>query len=100
MLVSAGLGHPGGLLVSQGLGHMVPSSVVELLEVWELLEHFRDPDASCASDLHALLIEDRERTLAYDRGPLLAIDMLNRAIDPPATAEQTLIEIICDQTER
>lgn len=96
MLVSAGLGHPGGLLVTHGLGHVVPSTVVELLELWELLEHFRDPRAARAFDLHALLIEDRELTLAYDRGPLLAIDQVDRAIDPPAATHQTLIEIICD----
>lgn len=96
MLVSAGLGHPGGLLATHGLGHVVPSSVVELLELWELLEHFRDPRAARALDLDALLLEDSELTLAYDRGPTLAIDQLDRAIDPPTGGEQTLIEIICD----
>jgi hypothetical protein len=81
MLVAHGLGQPGGLLVSGGLGRGMYVPIVWLPDVapFELIA--TDPQALLVVDPGALCFEDCVAVLAYDRGPDMCADMRLCAID-------------------
>lgn len=96
MLVTRGLGHPGGLLVTGGLGRYVLVPVVWLPDVAPFEITITDPQALQFVDLAALTIEDHLATLFYDRGPELFSDIVLTAIDPHEMTDHETIELRLD----
>lgn len=93
MLVTRGLGQPGGLLVTGGLGRFVLVPVVWLPDVAPFEITITDPQALQFVDLSSALAEDHLATLFYDRGSDTFTDMVLTAIDPHEMTDHETIEL-------
>ena len=93
MLVAHGLGQPGGLLVSGGLGRGVYVPIVWAPPIDTYHFTVEDHATLLVVDLAALTIEDHLATLFYDRGPDMCADMKLFAIDPTNRTEHETIEL-------
>lgn len=84
MLVTRGLGQPGGLLVTFGLG--AAETTVTLDAYWLELT---DPGPALAIDLPELRVEDLRSLLAYDRPAELIQDLTLTVVDAAPVFETT-----------
>lgn len=96
MLVAHGLGKPGGLLVSGGLGQFVLVPIVWAPPIDTYHFTVEDHATLLVVDLAALTIEDHLATLFYDRGPELFSDIVLTAIDPHEMTDHETIELRLD----
>ena len=96
MLVAHGLGKPGGLLVSGGLGRGVYVPIVWLPDVapFELIA--TDPQALLLIDAGALRFEDCVAVLAYDRCPVAFTDAVLIVRDPRDLSDPDRIQLELD----
>lgn len=100
MLVAHGLGKPGGLLVSGGLGRGVYVPIVWLPDVapFELIA--TDPQALLLIDPGALCFEDCVAVLAYDRGPVTFTDAVLIVRDPRDLSDPYRIQLQLELDDR
>lgn len=98
MLVTRGLGSPGGLLVAGGLGRGVVVPVVWLPDLAPFELTTSDPRSLLLADRRGELHEDLVATLAYDRGPDLFSDCTLMARDAHAFSDHATVELELDHS--
>lgn len=84
MLVTRGLGQPGGLLVTFGLG---AAETTVTLDAFQL--ELTDPGPALAIDPAEFYVEDLRSLLVYDRSPELIQDLVLTVVDAAPVFETT-----------
>lgn len=96
MIVTRGLGHPGGLLVTGGLGRGTYVPVVWSPDLAPFELTTSDPRSLLLADHRGELHEDLIATMAYDRAPDYFCDLTLHARDPHTFSESETVELRLD----